>query len=103
MRQRTTGSWELRVFTGTDPATGRRCYRSKTVRGNHAEAERELATMVDIAGRGPTLGARTTVGELLERWYAVACSGGRQPPCAKPVRCSTANSTHTSAPAWSVI
>ena len=75
MRQRSTGSWELRVCTGTDPATGRRCYRSKTVRGNRAEAERELAAMVDIAGRGPTLGARTTVGELLERWYAVASSG----------------------------
>jgi integrase len=75
MRQRSTGSWELRVFTGSDPATGRRCYRSKTVRGNRAEAERELAAMVDIAGRGPTIGAQTTVGELLERWYAVASSG----------------------------
>jgi hypothetical protein len=31
--------------------------------------------MVYIAGRGPTLGARTTVGELLERWYAVASPG----------------------------
>lgn len=75
IRQRSIGSWELRVFTGTDPATGRRRYRSKTVRGNRAEAERELAAMVDIAGRGPTIGARTTVGELLERWYAVASSG----------------------------
>jgi integrase len=69
LRQRSTRSSELRVFTGTDPATGRRCYRSKTVRGNRAEAERELATMVDIAGRGPT------IGELLERWYALASPG----------------------------
>ncbi|MGZ7007993.1 MAG: hypothetical protein ACXVLX_20515 [Ilumatobacteraceae bacterium] len=67
MRPRRTGSSKLRVFTGTDPATGRHCYRSKTVRGTRAEAERELAAMVDIAGRGPTLDARTTVGELLER------------------------------------
>ncbi len=103
MRQRSTGSWELRVFTGTDPATGRRCYRSKTVRGNRAEAERELATMVDIAGRGPTVGARSTVGELLEPWYAVPLPGGRRPRSAKPVRYSTANSSHTSARSWSGI
>ena len=38
-RQRSTGSWELRVFIGTDPATGRRCYRSKTVRGDRFAAE----------------------------------------------------------------
>jgi hypothetical protein len=75
LRQRGTGSWELRVFICTDPATERRCYRSKTVRGNRAEAERELATMVDVAARGPTLGARITVGELFERWYAVASPG----------------------------
>ena len=55
IRQRSIGSYELRVFTGTDPASGKRCYRSKTVRGNRAEAERELATMVEIVGRGPSL------------------------------------------------
>jgi hypothetical protein len=61
--QRSIGSYELRVFTGTDPASGKRSYRSKTVRGNRAEAERELATMVEIVGRGPSLASRTTVGE----------------------------------------
>jgi hypothetical protein len=50
IRQRSIGSYELRVFTGTDPATGKRCYRSKTVLGNRAEAERELAIMVVIVG-----------------------------------------------------
>jgi integrase len=72
IRQRSIGSFELRVFTGTDPATGRRCYRSKTVRGNRAEAERELATMVEIVGRGPGIAARTTVVDLLEQWFTVA-------------------------------
>lgn len=72
IRQRSVGSFELRVFTGSDPATGRRCYRSKTVRGNRAEAERELAAMVEIAGRGPGIAARTTVGQLLEQWFTIA-------------------------------
>ena len=75
VRQRSIGSFELRVFAGVDPQTGKRCYRSKTVRGNRAEAERELAAMVDAAGRGPGVAARTTVGELLERWFAIAETG----------------------------
>ena len=72
IRQRSSGSYELRVFTGTDPASGKRCYRSKTVRGNRAEAERELAAMVEIVGRGPSVASSTTVGELLEQWFTVA-------------------------------
>ena len=75
VRQRSIGSFELRVFTGVDPDTGKRCYRSKTVRGNRAEAERELAAMVDAVGRGPGVAARTTVRELLERWFAIAETG----------------------------
>ena len=72
IRQRSIGSYELRVFTGTDPASGKRCYRSKTVRGNRVEAERELATMVEIVGRGPSVASKTMVGELLEQWFTVA-------------------------------
>jgi integrase len=72
IRQRSIGSYELRVFTGTDPATGKRCYRSKTVRGSRAEAERELATMAEIVGRGPSTASKTMVGELLEQWFKVA-------------------------------
>jgi integrase len=75
IRQRSIGSYELRVFTGTDPTTGRRSYRSKTERGNRAEAERELAAMVEVIGRGPGIAARTTVSELLEQWFAIASSG----------------------------
>ncbi len=46
MRQRSPGSFELRVFVGVDPDTKRRCYRSKSVRGNRSEAQRELAMMI---------------------------------------------------------
>jgi hypothetical protein len=33
IRQRSNGSYEPRVFTGTDPASGQRRFRSKTVLG----------------------------------------------------------------------
>ena len=46
MRQRSSGSWELRVYAGVDPETRRRRYRTMTVRGSRAEAERELAARV---------------------------------------------------------
>ncbi len=72
MRQRSAGSWELRVYVGLDPGTGRRRYRSKTVRGNRAEAERELVAFAERVGRDRTVGSRATVGELLERWFALA-------------------------------
>ena len=72
MRQRSAGSWELRVYVGLDPDTGRRRYRTKTVRGNRADAERELVDFVDRVGHGRNIGGRVTMGELLDRWFALA-------------------------------
>lgn len=46
MRQRASGSWGLRVYAGVDPDTGRRRYRTTTVRGTRAEAKFELAEVV---------------------------------------------------------
>jgi hypothetical protein len=72
MRQRSAGSWELRVYVGLDPDTGRRRYRTKTVRGNGADAERELVDFVDRVGQSRSVGGRVMVGELLDRWFALA-------------------------------
>jgi integrase len=72
MRQRSAGSWELRVFIGVDPATGRRRYRTMTLRGSRAEAERELATMVTAARAVREVGVRSPMSELLEAWFAIA-------------------------------
>lgn len=72
IRQRSAGSWELRVYVGLDPDSGRRRYGTKTVRGNRAEAERELVDFVDRVGHGRGAGGRVTVGELLDRWFALA-------------------------------
>ena len=75
IRQRSAGSFELRVFMGIDPDTHRRRYRSMTVRANRAEAERELAAMVVAVRAEREVGVRSTVGELLEAWYAIASTG----------------------------
>jgi integrase len=72
MRQRSGGSWELRVFVGVDPETGRRRYRSMTVRGNRADAERELAAMVASVRATRSVGVGSSVSELLEAWFAIA-------------------------------
>jgi len=75
LRQRTTGSFELRVFVGVDPDTKRRRYRSMTIRGSRADAERELAGMVATVQSARAVGVRSTVRELLEAWFAVASTG----------------------------
>lgn len=72
MRQRSEGSWELRVFIGRNPLTGQRQYVTKTVRGGKREAQRALAALV--SGPAPTAGptAAMTVGEMLDRWFGHA-------------------------------
>jgi integrase len=72
LRQRSEGAWELRVYVGVDPETGQRIDRSMTLRGSRADAERELAAMVAAVEATRAVGVRSTVGELLEAWFAVA-------------------------------
>jgi integrase len=72
MRQRSSGSWELRVYAGVDPETRRRRYRTKTVRGSQAEAERALAALVAAVRADSAGGAGSSVSVLLERWFTVA-------------------------------
>lgn len=72
IRQRTSGSWELRVYAGVDPETGQQRYRTATVRGTRAEAERELAALVAAVRAESAGGADSTLSVLLERWFTVA-------------------------------
>jgi hypothetical protein len=72
IRQRGANSWELRVYRGTDPTTGRRRWATRTVRGSRTEAQRELADLARVANVAPVVGARTTMAELLDRWYGVS-------------------------------
>ena len=70
IRQRGQNSWEIRVYSGTDPETGQRRQLSRTVRGSRTQAQRELRSLAAFANVGPSFGARRTLGELLDRWFA---------------------------------
>ena len=70
IRQRGTNSFELRVYGGTDPASGRRRWLTRTVRGNRSDALRELKALAAHANVAPAVGAHTTVGALLDQWFA---------------------------------
>ena len=71
MRQRGE-SWELRVYLGRDPVTGKKRYSTKTVPGGKREAQRTLAAIVTDAERGLTPRSSATVGDLLEAWFRQA-------------------------------
>jgi hypothetical protein len=73
MRER-SGAWELRVYAGRDPVTGRKRYLRRTVRGGKREANRVLAAMIVEADEhsAPRQG---TLAKLLEEWSAYAEQG----------------------------
>lgn len=47
MRQRGNGTYELRVYRGVDPGTGRQRWATRTVHGSKRHATRELAALVE--------------------------------------------------------
>ncbi len=65
-------AWELRVFLGVDPVTGRKRYANKSVRTGKREAQRMLAEMIVEAERGTLARTSATVGDLLETWFEFA-------------------------------
>jgi integrase len=65
MRQRGS-AWELRVYLGADPVSGKPRYVTKTVQGGKREAQKVLNELVVAAERGTIAKTRTTVGELLD-------------------------------------
>ena len=66
LRQRSPGSWELRVDIGRD-AFGKRQRKSKTVRGTKTHAQRVLREMLTALDKGIGL---TTEKILLRDWLA---------------------------------
>jgi integrase len=84
MRQR-GDAWELRVYLGQDPVTGKQRYASRTVRGGKREAQRTLNAMVNDAAKGLSVRTNATVGELMEAWFAHA-SGDFSPKTVKETR-----------------
>lgn len=71
MRQRGS-AWELRVYLGADPVSGKPRYVTKTVQGGKREAQKVLNELVVAAERGTIAKTRTTVGELLDAWLELS-------------------------------
>ena len=70
MRRRGKDSWELRVYLGTDPETGRQPWLTKTVHGTQRFARTQLRELVGEAGY-----ARLRAGRSVTSWI----SGSRPP------------------------
>ena len=69
IRQRGKESWEVRAFAGKDPATGRKRYTTRTLRGTRRDAEVALGRLVAEIEDGQHAVRAGTVGELCDRWY----------------------------------
>lgn len=67
-RERRKGVWEIRVYLGRDPLTGKPRQVSQTVRGGAKIADQALRDLIDKQppSRGDGLGV--TFGQLLTRW-----------------------------------
>ena len=79
LRQRSPGTWQLRVFDGVDEITGKKQYRSETFRGTKREAQKALNALVAEVDRGAVAPAAKTVGELLDAWLDHIEHLGRSP------------------------
>jgi len=67
MRQRTAGSWELKIELPPDGSGKRRC-RFTTVKGTKREAQTELTRLLDEVRKGVEVDTKLTVAAYLERW-----------------------------------
>src|SRR3954453_18226836 len=79
MRERTPGCWQLRVFEGTDPISGKKHYRTRMFRGGKRAASKELSKFVAEVDGGVVAPARKTIGALLDEWLAHIEHLGRSP------------------------
>lgn len=70
IRQRGRDSWQLRVYLGMDPETGRQRWASRTVHGSQRSARAQLQELAEEAGYAH-LRAGTLV-DLLGRWFEAA-------------------------------
>lgn len=64
--------WELEVELPVDPVTRRRRRATRSFRGTKRDAERALTAFVAEVNQGRGTGTNATLGELLDRWMALA-------------------------------
>ena len=79
MREKRPGYWQLRVFEGADPLTGRKEYRTAVFRGTKREAQNALATLITQVNAGVVKTRNCTVTELIDAWLEHIGNVGRSP------------------------
>ena len=62
-------SWEMRVYAGTDPETGKRKWVSATTKGTRRAAQRELVEFAARVSYPRRMTSQATVANLLDDWY----------------------------------
>lgn len=64
-RQTPAGTWEVKVYLGVDPATGRKRYRTRNVSGRERDARQLERTMRGEVDRAPRLPSDRTVADAI--------------------------------------
>ena len=73
MRERGEGSWQLRVYVGRDPKSGRKRYTERTFHGGQRQAGRALAALaLEVEHLTPRTASEGTMEALLQQWLAHA-------------------------------
>jgi integrase len=67
-RKRRKGVWELRVYVGRDPATGKHKQISRTFHGDARAADGALRDLVNSQAPNRLDGLGVTFGQLLDEW-----------------------------------
>lgn len=71
IRPRGKGRWQVQVYVGRHPTTGRRRFRARTVEGTRRDAERALTRLLAEVDAGRVgHGDHLTVEALIDRWIA---------------------------------
>lgn len=84
-REKRPGVWELIVYLGKDPGTGRKRWRSSTFYGGSRAADKELARLV-TDGEKEKPSTEQTVGWAVEKWLELQEQRKRSPATLRTYR-----------------
>lgn len=71
VRERRPGRWELRVYRGKDPLTGKKKWDTKTVAADDEKDAQRQCNVWEADLHQHAGGEQGTFGDLLERWSAI--------------------------------
>ncbi|PZN08358.1 MAG: hypothetical protein DIU69_10195 [Bacillota bacterium] len=70
IRKRGKDYWEIKIYLGRDPKTGRKLWKYASVRGSKRDAEQAERRLLARQMQGELAAVRLTVAELLDEWLA---------------------------------